>query len=120
MGGRVIDLGTRWHAYHPIATHARTQAHTRCSLSCNALDRVPPRASEVIFDPRGGVRLAIPADLHAVCRASATARNYPRIELAVTRQEPIGPGPAAWREFLDGATIHEAGEAALLLDDAPR
>jgi len=77
----------------------------------------PSTVSGIVHDPRGGVRVANPADLRTLCVEQAGRRGFPLVRLSMCSQQVVASCPTEWSAFAAGAGADEVAEALFLLDD---
>jgi hypothetical protein len=97
-----------------LATLAACKGELMARLSGAPYTSIVPG---IVHDPRGGVRVANPADLRTLCAEQARLRGFPAVRLSVCSQQVAASCAAEWRTFAAGARVDEVAEALLLLDD---
>jgi hypothetical protein len=95
-------------------------AHHRAQLLAVLTGRaVPSSVKDVVWDPRGGVRVTRPADLRALALQLAGALPQPFPRMNFERCDvSVQPGRQAWWAFCGAATKHMLTEVVTVLDDA--
>lgn len=79
----------------------------------------PSSIPGIVWDSRGGVRVADPPDLRTACMDAARRRGFPRIAPKLRPSDSVGPGEAAWAAFAAGALLGDVAEAGPTLEDMP-